>query len=275
MVLQGAFILPHGSIILDPMKENLEESVKKLHQEMITIGQEIANLNPDFCILITPHGISLSYDYGFYLNNTAKGSAEWEGEYEEFQIAVNIAQDQTKTLLNNLKVKKIPVSGITCYTSDVSAPLRWGEVVPLWFLREIYPEYIICSLPSRRYSQVKTMIPELLQLGKEIQMFIQSLDQKVILLISADLAHTYSEEGPYGISAEAEKFDKLIEQWISKGMEKSVLLEQSSAILDKALACGFAGCVILQGALEGLNFTPKIRIRAHPTYYGMLVASFL
>jgi hypothetical protein len=43
---------------------------------------------------------------------------------------------------------------------------RWGEVIPLIFIRDLVnTKVIVLSQPSRRYNQSVSMIPELIELG--------------------------------------------------------------------------------------------------------------
>jgi aromatic ring-opening dioxygenase LigB subunit len=273
MVLVGSFFVPHGSLILKPSEEGISDSAKQIHTAMVRINKKIQNLNPELCFLITPHGISLSNDYGLYTNQTAKGTAEWENEYHNFKAEINLDQDETRKLFKFLVNLSIPVSTITCFAAGVHTPLRWGEVVPLWFLKEIDMKYIIMSIPTRRYNQAKEMIPELMNLGASLFEYFNKSDKRIIALISGDLAHTHSQDGPYRFSEKAEEFDQIIEQWVKTG-DKNLLLTGAKNILDEALCCGFPGLIVLQGLLEKSNLSPKFLIRSHPSYYGMLVASF-
>ena len=51
MGIVGAFILPHGSMILDPKKDGVSEQVIRLHNEMKKIGKIISG---DNCLIIFP-----------------------------------------------------------------------------------------------------------------------------------------------------------------------------------------------------------------------------
>jgi aromatic ring-opening dioxygenase LigB subunit len=136
-------------------------------------------------------------------------------------------------------------------------------------------KYVIMTQPTRRYDQAKYMVPELLQLGRLLAQFFNDAPEKIAVIISADLAHTHTEEGPYGYSKTAEIFDNLIEKWIiSGGKNPSLLLSKATEILDEALACGFTGLVLLQGILEIIPLKPKLLASSHPTYYGMAVATY-
>ena len=276
MGIIGAFILPHGSMILDPKKKGISNHAIKLHYEMKKIGKIINQLTPDIVFLTTPHSVALSRDYGIYLNKGASGTAEWNGEYREFSVNIRLTPDLSTKLLNFLQEKKSAVQGISAYASSVNFPLQWGEVVPLWFIKDLplNLEYIILTQPLRRFEYTKEMISESISLGNNIKKFFESIDKRVALIISADLSHTHEKEGPYGFSEEAEIFDKMIQDWAGS-LNSKILTEQTIPILEKAMCCGLIGFAILQGMIGNDNFKPNVLIRETPSYYGMMVASYL
>ncbi|MFX1485914.1 MAG: hypothetical protein ACFFBS_02205 [Promethearchaeota archaeon] len=276
MPMVGAFIVPHGSMILDPKKKAVQKEAIRLHNAMVDASNTIINLKPSLVFLTSPHGIALSRDFGIYLNSAGSGSAEWDNEYKEYRVCVEFDQEQAGRLLEYLRKRGALVSGISAFSASVDAPLRWGEVVPLWFLRGLSKEtkYIIMSQPTRRYSEAKEMVPESLALGKYLKSFFESQRRKAVVIISADLAHTHSRDGPYGFSEAAKTFDSTIEKWAST-MDESLLLGNASLKLESALCCGYVGFVILQGMLEGADFRSNVLARANPTYYGMIVAEYV
>ncbi|MFX0091156.1 MAG: hypothetical protein ACFFBD_05275 [Candidatus Hodarchaeota archaeon] len=275
MSLKGVFILPHGSMILDPSKEDIPVQAKNLHSAMQNAAHTIKELHPDLIFLTTPHGIALSHDFGIYMNKGASGSAEWNGEYSNFKVKIEIEQTLVSQLYDYLRKKDVAITGITSYGAMMEIPLRWGEVVPLWFLKDLpsQPKYLIMSQPTRRNKHAIKMIPELLELGNHLKSFFESLDKKVVVIVSADLAHTHSVDGPYKHSKTAEPFDQLIEHWAST-LNTDPLLKKTKDLLYRALCCGYIGLVILHGMLENTNLRPEVLIRASPTYYGMMVAKF-
>jgi aromatic ring-opening dioxygenase LigB subunit len=276
MTIVGSFILPHGSMILDPLKENLPQTAKNLHEKMILISKRIEELQPNLILLTSPHSISLNEEFGLYLNNKAEGSAEWEEEYQDFSVEVSIASETAKKLLSEMKAKKLPITGITAFTPSVAIPLRWGESVPLWFLRNLSscPEYLFLSQPTKRYSNALNMRKDTIQLGEALAEFLDELDKRVLVIISADLSHTHSKEGPYHYDEVSEPFDQLLEEWASTLDEKKITLEVENS-LERALCCGYIGFLLLQGIANRINLKPNVLINEHPTYYGMMIAEFL
>lgn len=276
MPIVGAYILPHGSMILDPEKENISEEAIALHHEMKKIAQEIDGLNPDIIFLTTPHSIALSNDFALYLNQGGLGTAEWKGDYKDFIVQILFDQDLTNELLAYLHEKQRAISGLACFTAGIQAPLRWGEAVPLWFLRELSPEpkYLLLSQPLRRLDQPEGLIPQALTLGGDLQEFFESHEQRIVVIISADLSHTHQQEGPYGYNDEAEPSDMLYEQW-ANSLDKSILTKTLVPKLEHSLCCGFIGFTILQGMIGDQDFSSEVVIRTTPSYYGMMIARFL
>ena len=118
------------------------------------------------------------------------------------------------------------------------------------------------------------MISESISMGINLKKFFESIDKRVVLIISADLSHTHDKEGPYGFSEEAEVFDMMIQDWATS-LNSQILTEKVVSILDKAMCCGLIGLAILQGMIGDDNFKPNVLIRETPSYFGMVVASYL
>ncbi|MBD3191179.1 MAG: hypothetical protein GF308_11065 [Candidatus Heimdallarchaeota archaeon] len=277
MVVIGAFILPHGPIILNPSKEGIPSSAKKIHYAMLEASKHIEQLEPDIVFLTTPHSIALSHNFGIYLNRAGKGNASWEGEYEDYEIEIDFAQSLAIELVDCLQEKELAVNGITAFSSGMNAPLRWAEVVPLWFLKKVptKTKYLLLSQPIRPFiSPPLDRIPELKKLGTNLKSYFDFLAEKVVVIISADLAHTHTEDAPYGFSETAEPFDELMENW-AVSLNEELLLKKALPLLDQAMCCGYYGFIILQSMLKKTNFTPRVIIRATPSYYGMMVVEYL
>merc|ERR1711871_1096789 len=118
---------------------------------------------------------------------------------------------------------------MTAFADSEPAELGWGEVVPLSFMnssaltttatrharlrarRVTYahaatPPVVVWSMPSRRYKEEVAMVPELLTVGAAVFDFLDRLERRVVVVTSADLAHTHLASGPYGFSDAAEPF---------------------------------------------------------------------
>lgn len=273
-MIVGTGILPHGSLTL-PASENDGSKAHTIHESMVKLAKHIESLQPDIIFLSTPHGIALERSFGIYKNERASGSAEWKEDYKEYSVDLKIRLKTATKLLEYLQEKNNDVQGITTYSESEPIPLRWGEVVPTWFLRNVKSDYIILTQPRRRLDKALDMIPELEKLGEDIGTYFQGLPERVFILISADMAHTYQEDGPYGIHPSAQPFDHFVEQW-AKTLEKKYLVEKAGPMLYTALACGYTGFVFVDELMRSLQVKvkPEVLCNEHPTYYGMMVAKF-
>ncbi len=275
MVVVGAYILPHGAMILDPNKDKIPKEAIDIHHAMIKMAKNINDLKPDLIFLTTPHGIALSNDFGIYMNKGGSGSAEWNNDYKKYKVQVEFDQEISNELIEYLLDKETAIHGIATFSLGVDAPFRWAEAVPLWFLRKLStkPKYIIMSQPMRRHEETKELILETLTLGNDLRLFFESLEKRVVVIISADLGHTHQTNGPFGFSEEVELFDKLMEKWAGT-LDEKLLIKKAVPKLDEALCCGYIGFILLQGMLNGKGFTPEVITRATPSYYGMMIAQY-
>ncbi|XP_005112956.1 protein TTE1956 [Aplysia californica] len=281
------FVMPHGGIALDPSHFNSTNSTAvkqawELHRACVEVGDEIASLQPDLIVLSTPHGIADLKNFIFYLNPVASGYADTDNCNCPpccYNVTVNVDVEMTEELVTGLGYRN--VSGLSGYGppggSSEPFPLRWGEVIPFHFVPKLNCSKVaILSQPSRRYKYDVEMIPELLRLGAGLFDYLEKTRKRVVVIISADLAHTHQASGPYGYSNTSEPFDLAIGKWASN-LDPEALLTTAASLVDRALSCGFTGMVMLHGLMErcGLSsWKPSLRVNHHPSYYGMMVASF-
>lgn len=202
MVFVGAAILPHGAMIFDgdpnsgssacrernsTMPPDLIKNCSNLYTSCERAADLVAKMNPDIVLLVTPHGISLSSGaFGVYMANTARGNALWNDCWQDIEINIPLDAQLSDQLLGFVQKRGLKADGIITF-SMMEAPLRWGEVVPLWFIdRKIDSEkvkYIIVS--SARNSDGYDVM------GKALHDFASTQQQRLAVVISGDLAHTH------------------------------------------------------------------------------------
>ncbi|XP_021346048.1 uncharacterized protein LOC110445652 [Mizuhopecten yessoensis] len=286
--ITGAFIVPHGGIVLAPDQFNTTNATAKehawiLHKNYRLIGQHIDDLNPDIIFLSTPHGVADSDKFMLYLNSAGQGSADTDNIQCPpacFNISANFAYGISEDIVNLFK-NTFKLSGLSAFGPPGGSeyfPLRWGEVILLYTIPNLSRiQIIVMSQPSRRYTESVAMIPELLELGTQLYHYLRALNQTVVVIVSADLAHTHQKNGPYGYSDAAEPFDQACGHW-AETLDSNSLLTTAAKYVDKALSCGYTGMVMLHGMLSAgqlSSWIPTLYANYHPSYYGMMLASFL
>jgi len=126
------------------------------------------------------------------------------------------------------------------------------------------------------------MVSELQNLGSTLVPFLENLPNKVLVLISGDLAHKHfhsvaDQPTPFGVNGLCEKFDSLVERWASDFKDTDPLIEASKLLLD-CRSCGYTGFCLLSKILEEVSLKEgwegKVWIRSHPTYYGMMASTY-
>ena len=288
MPLVGAYILPHGALALNPYKYPQYSELISIYKACNQLGDEIYLMNPDIIFFITPHGISLINSFALYFNSKASGNSEWENNWKEYQAEVEICEDETKGLFKALYGKeKYSIEGIISYAETELIQLRWGEVIPLWFLQQPYknntisplkfPQCIIMSIPRKRVEEAQKMIDESLEIGKDISKYFSESKKNIVVIVSGDLAHTHSVVNKFS-DDQADLFDKLIEKWANDPLKNENNLIDCAKLVNKYLSCGFIGFLILHGIFvelsKSLYIQGNVLCNYHPTYYGMMVVSF-
>jgi len=277
-------------------KPNLPKGAIELGESSKKAAEQIVALQPDLLLLITPHGIGVKSAPTIYLNESAAGNAEWLGEWTEFQVKdIKLDSNHSQELLNYLHIHGVDVDGLITFSQYGSTPLRWGEVVPLWFFKDYGS-----SKPSLRHiilnvgGMERTKLQEegkrfefFRRIGVHIRSYIDSLPEKVAVVISGDLAHThkhnctdplYNPAHPFPTEdAVATLFDERMEEWARTLREDK--LKEAYEIVMTAASCGIDPCGICHGILTSHNkpedINKTVLYRHAPTYYGMMVATFI
>eukprot|EP00823_Brevimastigomonas_motovehiculus_P007014 TRINITY_DN6033_c0_g1_i1.p1 TRINITY_DN6033_c0_g1~~TRINITY_DN6033_c0_g1_i1.p1 ORF type:complete len:326 (-),score=43.60 TRINITY_DN6033_c0_g1_i1:251-1183(-) len=283
-----ASVFPHGDFALAPELIDFKNGSKELNLACIQLGKTISDLKPDLIFLSTPHGLAGSDDFLLYSNTNASGFAAIGQDLHNSSflprnvpLSFPLSVDPTNTLLSLLRNKGHKVNGLMAWADTEPIGLRWGEIIPLYFMNKTLSTYggsstaIVLSQTRRRNTQSVQMIPELLALGKELYSFLDALPQRVVVVISCDLAHTHRDDGPYGYSPAAVPFDRACVKWAST-LKQEFLIGEAASYVNDALSCGYTGLVMLHGMLasSGKQWKTSNVTYAPPTYYGMMVASF-
>lgn len=280
-------MLPHGGVALDPKNFNTTNSTERheallLHEACLKVGQDIALLQPDVIFLSTPHGIADYRNFILYLNSEGSGFGDADNCLQppcRYFLNVTMHGDIARHVMDVFGYDR-NVSGLSGFGpvgNTEAFPLRWGEVIPLLFVKNISnSQVVIISQPTRRYTDDVGMISELLRLGGDLYDYLESRKERIAVVISADLAHTHKASGPYGYSNASEPFDLAVGKWAAS-LDSISLLKTAANLVDRALSCGYTGLVMLHGMLSRLplsSWQPHLYGNYHPSYYGMMAASF-
>ena len=202
MVFVGAAILPHGTMIFDgdpksaslacrernsSMPPDLIRNCSSLYNSCERAADLVAKMDPDTVLLVTPHGLTLSSGaYAVYMANAARGNALWNDCFQDIEVNIPLDAQLSDKLLGFVQERGFSADGVIAF-SKMESPLRWGEVVPLWFVdKKVDSEKVKYNILSfaRNGERFETM-------GRALHDFASSLQQRVAVVISGDLAHTH------------------------------------------------------------------------------------
>ena len=299
MPLVSSLVLPHGAMTFDGGEGCTVSAAKRINtlpdamkgdcQTLFRSSQEAATIakatNPDVIFLSTPHGICLSHTHCVYLNPRAKGNAEWNDQWMEYDVNIVLDTELATEFLKHLQNDSIPAEGMVSY-SGCETPLRWGEVIPLWFFRDLAAAGMKFVIFSEPFKTKHLPLADAAKVGHSIAKFLGGLKQRVLYIVSGDLAHSHETDCKLPLylpdprwnlptSEVALTFDLCVEHWVKctplesadlSGPQKTnekcstVWDEASSSIAEHwlskatelksvALSCGIYGIGILHGVL--------------------------
>jgi|GEM_PF-3002994 len=274
-MLLSAYLVPHGNQIIPGLEEPYPAGFLPLHEAMQRARSELAADAAEILILLTPHGITLPDAYGVYLNERLQGFYYDLSESNVFGQLKGRAlwpadRPAAEELLGALQAAGLPATGLIQGSATFPIALTWGELVPLHYLGSAgSPRVVVISLPRSRAS-LPQLQSQFFALGQALFAFADRDRRRISLVISADLAHTHTAAGPYGVHSSAPVFDRLAQEWAWQPTRERLarLLE----LQPTALACGMAGMCALQPVIEAARLAASSVTYAVPTYFGMMVA---
>jgi AmmeMemoRadiSam system protein A/AmmeMemoRadiSam system protein B len=264
MPIVGAFILPHPPIILPGIGKGEEKKIQKTADSFREVARRIKKLAPETIVLTSPHSVM----YADYIHISPGEKAV--GDMRQFrapEIVLKAAYDtEFVRELERLALE----NGIPAGTQgERSAALDHGTMLPLLFINEQYPDYKLVRIGLSGLS-----MEDHYRFGICIRTAAEQLDKKVVLIASGDLSHKVRADGPYGYAAEGVQFDREITEAMASG-DFLKFLAFTPEFAEKAAECGLRSCVILAGALDGIDVEAELLSYEGTFGVGYGVASFL
>lgn len=265
-----ACIAPHGGYAIPEACTPEEAHLAPLTQAgMLELGRRCDAAGPETLVLFTPHGIHVDGQFAVVVAGRMAGALE-----ETPEVALDVPVDRELALgtLTAMQEAGIPATGVSFggnVAEDAVMPMDWGTLIPLWYLggRRDPPRSVVVVAPARDLPW-----EEHVAAGAVIAAAANRSARGVGLVASADQAHTYTADGPYGVSPRAAEMDELIVSAVREGRLKS-LLDLDTALVDEAKPDSVWQMLMLAGATGDAWRQDLISFEV-PTYFGMLCASY-
>lgn len=266
-----AALFPHPPLIVPEVGGRERDKVLKTAQAMAELAGEIAGLNPQVIVAITPHGAVFSDAVTITAVNPLRGDLAGFGAPQ-----VAVSYDLDDFVVDGI-LKECREAAIPCLPVDreilreyrLADKLDHGLVVPLSFLE--------------KEGWGGTLVPinifwltyeELYHFGSLVAKAMERVGKSWVLLISGDMSHRLTPDAPAGFSPQGAVFDEIIRQCIAEGDVKR-LLNLESSLIEEAGECGLRPVIMGLGALDGYEIKSRILSYEGPFGVGYLVAKML
>jgi aromatic ring-opening dioxygenase LigB subunit len=265
-----ACIAPHGGYAIPEACAPEEVDLAPQTQAgMLELARRCDAASLETLVVLTPHGIHVDGHFAVVIAGRMAGALE-----DTPNVALDVPVDRplANATLADLHDAGIPAVGVSFggnVPSDAVMPMDWGTLIPLWYLggRRDPPRSVVVVAPAR-----DRPLAEHVAAGAVIAAAANRSGVRVGLVASADQAHTYRADGPYGFSPRAPELDKLIVEAVRDGRLQS-LLDLDPTLVEEAKPDSVWQLLMLAGATED-TWRPELISFEVPTYFGMLCAAY-
>lgn len=267
-MLQMVAICPHPPIIIPEVGKGEEKGAEKTVKAMEAIAQDIKRLDPDLLVFITPHGPVFQDAITVSKPKVLKGSFKRFGS--SISLERSFAKDFSTELMDKARGIKAMVAELTeadAHGYGISLEIDHGILVPLYYLDKagIKTPIVPINMGLLPY-------PDLYEFGISLREVINDIQEKVVVLVSADLSHRLTKNAPAGFDPQGKVFDEIIVQAINEGDVKRVLTIDDK-IVTKAGECGLRPIIMGLGVLDGNQINSKVYSYEGPFGVGYMVAA--
>ena len=241
MSLLAGFMVPHPPMIVPDVGRGSEAQIKETIKAYEQVADEIAEIKPETIIITSPHSIMYADYFHISPGNGAKGSfAGFRAPQVRFDEKYD--RELAAEICRLADAEDFPAG--TQGERDKS--LDHGTMVPLWFIRNRYPDGKIIRIGLSGLPLIDHY-----RLGMIIRDAVQNTGRRAVIVASGDLSHKLQDYGPYGFAPEGPEYDERIMDVMGRA-DFGELFDFDSSFCDKAAECGHRSFVIMAGAFDGM-----------------------
>ncbi|MFO7611537.1 MAG: AmmeMemoRadiSam system protein A [Clostridia bacterium] len=266
--VRKAYIMPHPPVIIPEIGRGSEKEAFRTIEGCNSVAADIASLNPETIIIITPHGPVFRDSVCINTNPVLKGDF---GGFGFRQLAYEFDND---TGLCSEICSKLYAMGIIPVSNDrksqstygINDRIDHGALVPLYFVLEFLKEFRIVHITFGMLSP-----PDLYKCGMAIEAAVKQTGRKACVIASADLSHRLKKEGPYGLHPDGKVYDAFAVDAI-KNRRFVEFLGADEDLRDNAGECGHRSINIMLGVFEGRECRTEVFSYEGPFGVGYMTA---
>ena len=261
MPIIGSYILPHPPFCVPEVGRGKEKAAEKTVASLITVAKEIAALEPDTIVFISPH--SEAYRDFFPIADGEVGIGNFSA-YGVPGLNFRIFYDRelVKEIADAATQRKI-AAGPSAGSDNLS---DHGTLVPLYYINRFYRNFKAVRLGLSGFTLL-----EHYRYGQMLGDVFANSPKKIVVIASANLSHCQRADGPYGFRIEGPRYDEMMQKIIETG-NYGLLLSMDRSLIAKAKECGHRSILVLAGMLDREETKSTILSHEAPFGIGYLVA---
>lgn len=258
-------IVPHPPIIVPEVgrKSDLQR-VSSTITSMEMLAEMLGESHPETLVVISPHGPIRRDAMGVSTLPSSQGSLANFG-VSNVRLSFNNDLQFVTTLRGECKARDVPVAAIG--STQGTYELDHGVMVPMYYLHRSVPTV---SLVPVTFSLLPNTVHYVF--GQAIQAAAERLGRRVAVVASGDLSHRLIRGAPAGYDPMGKVLDKKIVDAVAVG-DASALMGIDQDLIDRGAECGLRAIIILFGALDGIEFKPRVLSYEGPFGVGYMVAA--
>lgn len=260
-MISFAAICPHPTLLIPEIGSTKDQQkIKETMEAYKILANKIDQCGIDTIIVISPHGLVCADRMNIWSGGEFSGNFKDQGNKNlkfEFSSDDSLARKITE---------EAEKAGIKINSYQENFDLDYGTLVPLYFLTKHLPEDI--KIVPINYSFLDRLQHYSFgQIINEVCSINDFRDKKIAIIASGDLSHRLLE------SSSGREFDNtLIDCLKTKDIESIIQIDEN--LVEDAGECGYHSILILLGALQGLNYEPKILSYEYPFGIGYIIVNF-
>ena len=242
MAIIAAYMVPHPPMIVPEVGRGSERQVEATRTAYLRAAEDIAALQPETVIISSPHA-TMYADY-FHLSpgREAAGSfAQFRAPQVRFRERYDV--ELIKTAERIAAEENFPAGT----RGQREAALDHGTMVPLYFLRQVLPDFQLVRIGLSGLS-----LEDHYRLGQIFRQAVEKTGRRTVWIASGDLSHKLQTYGPYGFTPEGPQYDERIMDVCSRAAFGE-LFDFSESFCERAAECGHRSFVMMAGALDGVS----------------------
>lgn len=257
MIVLGA-VLPHPPILLPRIAQGREVHARATRAAYEAVGKRLRELDVKRVVLISTHGIVT-------LNRFHVLNADLSGDFERFGHPGLTFEHTADTDLVQSIVSAAEDHDVPLTTTGLWEQSDHSVGVPITLLKDDLPTSIAIVSISFRASD------DHYRLGQAIGQALSDIPEPTAILASGDAVHRLNEDSPKGRHPSGEQVQQRYETALSTWDHRS-LLEIDESLRRDVDESVISPTLILMGALQGSDASPRILCSEHPWGVGYVTA---